>query len=344
MRLLPPFTLLVLSPFVGEFLLGNIEPDPRSWATVFLPLVLLYGGGALLIREVARRFGRGYPTIATLALAYALVEEGIVLGTLFNREYLGLGLLEYGWLPQLGTSPVWTSYVLVIHCVWSILVPIVLTERLFPAHADEPWLRAPGTILVTLIYLLGAVATGAGNYYTYRFFPSSAQVLTVLAFAVVCVVAGLLIRPSRRRERGGRVPAPGVLAAVTLCTGSVFILVQPDGAEHGFLPFGVTLAIMALAVGAAGATLMIAGQGPAWSVRHVLGAAAGALATYIWAGFMIQFSIHGFSTVGLLGQIGFALIALALLASCWRRSVTVRGGGRASADVAAASSASHWAR
>src|SRR5690625_5143146 len=31
MRLLPPLVLLVLSPFVGEFLLGNIEPVPSSW-------------------------------------------------------------------------------------------------------------------------------------------------------------------------------------------------------------------------------------------------------------------------------------------------------------------------
>lgn len=132
MRLLPPLVLVVLAPFVGEYLLGDIPPDPASWAIPFLPLVLLYGGGSLLIREVARRLGRGYPTVLILAVAYGLLEEGIVLGTLFNRAYLGLGLLEYGWWPSAGTSPVWTAYVVGIHSVWSILVPSVLTEHLFP--------------------------------------------------------------------------------------------------------------------------------------------------------------------------------------------------------------------
>src|SRR5699024_11345040 len=80
MRLLPPFVLLVLSPFVGEFLLGNIEPVPSSWLASLLPLVLLYGGGALVIREMTRRLGRGYPTMALFAVGYALLEEGIILG------------------------------------------------------------------------------------------------------------------------------------------------------------------------------------------------------------------------------------------------------------------------
>ena len=106
MRFLAVLTLLLLSPFVGEILLGNVPPDPVSWLVMSPQLMLLYGGGAVLIREVSRRLGRGYPSMAMLAFAYALILEGIVLGTMFNRDYLGLGLLDYGWVPQLGTSPV----------------------------------------------------------------------------------------------------------------------------------------------------------------------------------------------------------------------------------------------
>lgn len=326
MRLLPPLVLLVLSPFVGEFLLGNIAPDPAAWVTMFLPLVLLYGGGALLIREVTRRLDRGYPTMVVLALAYALLEEGIVLGTLFNREYLGLGLLEYGWMPQLGTSPVWAGYVIGIHSIWSILIPIVLTEHLFPKCAARPWLRIPGTVVVALMYLLGTAVVGLGNYYTYRFFPSPAQLLTVVVLASACVAAGLLVRPSRGRGHDGRVPATGVLAAVALLGGSVFILIQ----EIGPVPVGATLAIMAVAVVATVATLGVASRRAAWSTRHTLGAASGALATYGWAGFLVQFSVHGFSTTGLIAQLVFVAIAGALLALCWRR---IRPAGAASGQV-----------
>ena len=37
-------------------------------------LALLYSSGAILIREVARRAGRGWPTMLVLSLAYGLIE------------------------------------------------------------------------------------------------------------------------------------------------------------------------------------------------------------------------------------------------------------------------------
>lgn len=320
-RLLPPLVLLLLSPFVGEFLLGNLPPDPLAWATTLLPLVLLYGGGALLIREIARRLGRGYPIMVILALAYALLEEGIVLGTLFNREYLGLGLLEYGWLPQFGTSPVWASYVIGIHAVWSILVPIVLTEHLFPARSKRPWLGIPGTLVVALIYLLGATVIGAGNYYTYRFFPSLTQTLIVLVLVGASVGAGLLIRASRTSPRAGRPPAPRILAIVTFLGSSLFILAQSVGSTYELLPAGLTLVIMAAAVAATTATLMAASRRGGWTRRHTFGATAGALATYGWAGFLVQFSVHGFSVLGLASQTVFVVIAIALMA-LWKNRLT----------------------
>src|SRR5690625_405723 len=154
MRFAAVLTLVLLAPFTGELLLGNLPADPAGWAVMLIPLILLYGGGALLIREVARRLGRGYPTMLLLAIAYGLIEEGFVIGTLFNPDYLGLSLLDHGWVPALGTSPIWSIYVVGIHSVWRILVPIVLTEHLFPARARPPWLGSPGLALALLVYLV----------------------------------------------------------------------------------------------------------------------------------------------------------------------------------------------
>src|SRR5690625_6437332 len=75
MRFAAVLTLVLLAPFTGELLLGNLPADPAGWAVMLIPLILLYGGGALLIREVARRLGRGYPTMLLLAIAYGLIEE-----------------------------------------------------------------------------------------------------------------------------------------------------------------------------------------------------------------------------------------------------------------------------
>jgi hypothetical protein len=57
-RAAPMLALLLLAPWVGKFLLGNIS---IRRLLALLILVLLYGCGALLIREVTRRTGRGWP-------------------------------------------------------------------------------------------------------------------------------------------------------------------------------------------------------------------------------------------------------------------------------------------
>ena len=70
-RLGPVFGLFFLAPFVGEFLLGNLTlADP--W--LGLLLAPLYGCGALLVRELGRRGGGGWPSMVLLAAAYALIE------------------------------------------------------------------------------------------------------------------------------------------------------------------------------------------------------------------------------------------------------------------------------
>lgn len=66
-------SLVLLSPLVGEWLLGN--QSIANLGGVFL-LMPMYGCGALLIREASRHFGRGWPTIFLLAAAYAVLEEG----------------------------------------------------------------------------------------------------------------------------------------------------------------------------------------------------------------------------------------------------------------------------
>ncbi len=60
----------------------------------------MYGGGAVIIREAARRAGKGWPTIFLLALAYAVIEEGLVCQTLFNPSYFGLDLLREAIHPR----------------------------------------------------------------------------------------------------------------------------------------------------------------------------------------------------------------------------------------------------
>ncbi|HUL62075.1 MAG TPA: hypothetical protein VLT35_03350 [Methanocella sp.] len=69
----PPWlALLLVSPATGEVLSGSTPPrellDPIGWAF----LLGLYGGGALLARETAFRWRRGWPSIVALGFFVVL--------------------------------------------------------------------------------------------------------------------------------------------------------------------------------------------------------------------------------------------------------------------------------
>jgi hypothetical protein len=89
----------------------------------------MYGGGALLILEVAHRSGRGWTAILLLAAAYALLEEGPIDQMIYNPSYLGLttfdGLLK---IPGTGISLSLVLASLALHTVCSICTPIALVE------------------------------------------------------------------------------------------------------------------------------------------------------------------------------------------------------------------------
>lgn len=144
--LLLAWALVLLAPLVGEYLLGN---QPITALPAVLMLAPMYGCGALLIREGARRAGCGWPTMVLLAAAYALVEEGPIDQMLWNPHYGGVDMgLAYAdtQVSWLGTSAALLQDVLSMHTVWSICVPIALVEA-FGADRTRPWLGRPGLAL-----------------------------------------------------------------------------------------------------------------------------------------------------------------------------------------------------
>src|ERR1700744_106747 len=103
---LPALALFLTAPLVAEFLLGNLSLKMLPALIVLAPM---YGGGALLIREVVRRAGRGWPTIVVLGMAYAIFEEAYTTQSLFNPNYLhlNLGLITPAYIPSLGIGGWW---------------------------------------------------------------------------------------------------------------------------------------------------------------------------------------------------------------------------------------------
>ncbi|MGW0479309.1 hypothetical protein [Nonomuraea sp. NPDC003214] len=305
-RIAPALGLFFLSPLIGEFLLGNL---PVTMLVALITLAPLYGGGALLVRELARRRGAGWPGIVLLAVAYGLVEEGLVTRSLFNPGYAGMDLASYAWIPGLEVSAWWVTFVLGgVHAVGSICVPIAVMEALVPARASEPWLRLPGLVTAGALFLLGAAASALFDPAPYQ--PSVAQLAGVVVLAGLLVVLGL-------RRRGpaatspGRAPGPWPVLGFSLVAGAVF---------WGAAMAAWTVAAWPLVAVNVAVYAVVCAQVARWSRREgwgraqVFALAAGGVLTYAWHGFPQPPAVPADPAVDLAGNIAFALAALALLA------------------------------
>jgi len=321
-QLVPALTLLVVSPLIGEFLLGNIAID-MIW---LLPLLaLLYGTGALIVREAALRLGAGWPGIFILGLAYGVIEEGFVTQSLFDPAYLGLRLLDSGYLPALGMGAWWTVFVLVIHMIWSMAAAIALAEALWPKQAGALWLSVPGLAATTLLFLAGcaavAVASGA------RLVASAGQLIAVAT--VVAALIGAAWRIGRRRaasvEPATRAPSPQVAGVTAFLLLSSFMLTTwTMTSVRPALNVGAMIGLLA----ALGLLVRRWARAAGWSPRHRLALTAGALMTYAWWSLtlpaMVTMSTRVVDTGG---NLVFLAIAVILLSLAWRRLAGVRGRG-----------------
>jgi hypothetical protein len=316
-RVAPAIGLFLLAPLVAEFLLGNL---PITFLPGLVMLAPMYGGGALLIRELTRRAGRGVPTMLVLGIAYGLVEEGLTTQSLFNPGYGGGGLLAEGFLPALGIAVPWTVFVLTLHAVWSITVSIVLMESCVPSRRTTPWLRTPGLVVTGVLFALGIVAT---TLTTLAQDPFVAPVGSLVGAAVLAVlVAALAFRlPRAGVPTSGPVPVPLLLGAVGLAAGAVFIT-----RGFGIPGWAFTGVILAIDVVLAASVLRWSGRA-AWTGRHTLALAGGALLTYAWHAFPETTFIPVPPAVDLTGNVIFAAGALVLLAVA-----AVRTGGDRSAQ------------
>lgn len=310
----PALGLFFLAPLVGEFLLGNL---PITWLWALFVLAPLYGGGALLVRETARRLRLGWPGMILLALAYAVIEEAFVTQSLFNRDYLGLGLLEYGYIPVLGIGVWWTVFVLAIHVIWSISVPIALVESLTPHARETPWLGRLGMVITGVLFLIGCVLTyftqGAGV-------ASAGQLIASAVIAVGLVAAAVMVRRKKSSApRGDTRPAPGVLqvvAAMFLLSSAFLGWVN----ANDLIPVALDVALMLGTLAAGGLLLWQWARRAGWGEPQRFGAAAGLLLTYAWYGFVQPPSAEGVSLlVDAVGNAVFAAAAILLLGLTWRK-------------------------
>src|SRR5690625_7448857 len=91
-RILPILCVLLGAPVTAEFLQAYqaLTGDPVAVAGAIVFLAPLYGGAALLIREISVRTGRGWPSKLILAAAFCLAIPGLVDLTMLWLELAGI--------------------------------------------------------------------------------------------------------------------------------------------------------------------------------------------------------------------------------------------------------------
>ncbi len=302
-RIAPALGLGLLSPWVAEFLLGHIAIDGYQILLYFGPL---YAGGAILIRELTRRAGRGWPTIFLLALAYGLIEEGLVTQSLFNRTFFDMDLLGQAYLPALGIGGWWTCYVLTLHTVWSIAVPIAISEAFVPARATTLWLGWRGLMVAALLFVIGAIALFRLTYNMAQFVATPAQLTGTLVFIGVLITAAFTMgRVQPRSERAA--PRPRNVGIFSFFATTIFMVTH-----WFFVDWSVLIAYLVL-WGIVSLTVVRWSSSKGWQLGHQLALAGGALLTYAWHAFLLPPNIGSAGIVDLIGNVVFALVALGLL-------------------------------
>lgn len=306
------FTLIVLTPLIAELALGS-TPVRMAWLVILW--VPIYGAGVLLIRELVVRLGRGWPSILLLAAAYELVEDGIGLQALTSSHLYNAA--EWGLRVFGINAPYWEANV-IYHAIFTVAIPITLTNLLFPTHRGRPYLGRPGTVVAGVVALIGVgvlrlsvpVSEDPGYQAPLPFVLGS--ILAVVALGVIALAVVPRVRPipnplrfpSRAWLFGGA--GLGVLVFFVL-TFPMFGSRQP-AFTHG--PVVLLPMVAAAALVAAGyVTLRRMSASPAWTERHTLAVIAGALIAHSMGGLAVM----AHTTIDRVGLI--AIIAITGLAT-----------------------------
>jgi hypothetical protein len=307
----PAFVLFLLAPAVGELLSGHSPPSEFFSPLTLALQTLLYGGGAVLVREAAVRWGKGWGTILLLGLAYGIVEEGLMVKSFFDPAWGELGPLS-GYGRWAGVNWVWGLHLVLFHAAFSIAIPILLVELIFSDRRSESWVSSRN-LAITGILFAGVCAIGFLFMTPYR------PPMTVYTAAAAVTIALILLArrlPVLRPVAATRSPARSIWFAVIgfVWTVGLFMLVWQLPTVG--VPAAVTVAlVVALTILCAWAIWRLSGRARAWSDAHRLALAAGALAFFILFAALQELeppepaNTSGMAVVGAAGAVMIAWLA-----------------------------------
>jgi len=277
LRPAPGFFLFFIAPFVGALLTGFTSPGGFSNLLTLLFLCFLYGGGAIIARELTLYWGKGWPTLLLLGAAFGVIEEGLHVKSFFDPHGKDLGsLATYGRVG--GVNWVWVTQIVSVHALFSVAIPILIVMLLFPKRRAERW-AGPRALLLLIVAFVACVVLSFLFLTPYH--PS-----LLLALGTVVGAAGLVILarflPRRIAVTKSTEVAQPLRFGLVGFVGTLTLFLINWLLPTTLIPFWVTIMltlVLDLAVGFA--ILHLSSNGTGWQERHQVELLSGALAFFV---------------------------------------------------------------
>jgi hypothetical protein len=210
-------TLFVLAPVMGEVLGASLRLSYLAQPLRVAGIVCFYGAGVVLIREIAQRLHLTSWGLVLLGCAFALIEEGLALQTVFNPVGMD-GEPVHG--NALGVNWFWAVVVSGYHVVWSVLIPIAVVHLVFPRGRRLPWLSRRSVGVFTVLF-----AFGTAIFLVISHLRSDFRLSWGHAAGTIIVAAGLVWAGTKCRDHGsvavaGHTPGRMVVGLFGLVTGA----------------------------------------------------------------------------------------------------------------------------
>jgi len=316
--------LLVLSPVIGEVLFGATR---ITTLFVLIPQIGTWGCAALIIRDVVRRRRRGWIGILLLGIALAVAEECLIQQT--SLAPLVGADLKHPYGRAGGVNWVYFLWALGYESLWIVVLPIQLTELIFPARRDELWLGTRGLVISGVVFVLASFV--AWYSWTQLFLPQYFPELVyqvprsavLIALAVIVALTAAALGPPGPSQPDHRTapaaPRPlliGLIAFVlSLPWFALFVL------AYGAIPTLPAAIPLVAGLGLAGVAFSLIhhwAQSPVWQDPSRLALTYGALIASMLAGFMI-FKLGGALPIDIVGKLVLNVVAIVLLARLGRK-------------------------
>ena len=273
----PGLFLLLIAPVTGAVLSGLTPPSHLFNLLTLFSLCVVYGGGAIICRELMLYWGKGWPTLLMLGAAFGVVDEGLLNKSFFDPHWLYLGsLASYGRWD--GVNWVWAVQQTVFHAVFSVALPVLLVGLIFPKRRQQRWVGPRGLLILLVLFALALVL---------GFFFGSAYHPPLLLYGAALLVAIILIAIARfmprtisltRRTDAAPPLRFGILGLLGTATFFLINWLLPTT----LAPFWIAIPLDLLVALVVGILLIVtSGNGAGWTDRQKVWLAGGALAFFI---------------------------------------------------------------